>query len=105
MHNQKTYHIYTTEIEAKEDKKNRMVEVVKSQIESFLYHMISLEREPKLMNDIVDYFFIYYNIENNKKDSCKQIIDDFIQTSKEQVNTITITTTTTTTTPSNQSSS
>lgn len=78
MHNQKTYHVYT--IETAEDKKKRLGEVVNTQIQSFLYHMISLEREAKVMNAIVDFLFAYYNIEDNLKESCKQIINDFIHT-------------------------
>ncbi len=61
MHNQKNYNIYN--VESFETKENRLKTLIKSQINSFLYNMISLGTSPKVIRQCLIELVDTYEIE------------------------------------------
>ena len=73
MHNQKKYNLFLDE---KEDlKKGRIKDIVKSQINSNIYKMISFDASITLMNKIINYFSNFYKLEKNVVESFLQLIN------------------------------
>ena len=73
MHNQKNFNIYS-----KEDylaKKERIINIVKFQLHTYLYNMINFEIKKNIIIEIIQEFRIYYDISQNIVDSLNKIID------------------------------
>ena len=60
MHTQKTYNIYES-YEIKEEKKKQLI---KNQINTFIYHMKAFEVKNKLINEIILFFQNYYGLDS-----------------------------------------
>ena len=73
MHNQKNFNIYS-----KEDylaKKERIINIVKFQLHTYLYNMINFEIKKNIIIEIIQEFRIYYDLSQNIVDSLNKIID------------------------------
>ncbi len=74
MHNQKKYNLYTEENDLL--KNIRIKDIVKAQINSNIYNMISFEVNSSLINKIINYFSNFYNLQKSVIDSLNQIINN-----------------------------
>ena len=74
MHNQKKYNLYTEENDLL--KNIRIKDIVKAQINSNIYNMISFEVNTSLINKIINYFSNFYNLQKSVIDSLNQIINN-----------------------------
>ena len=73
MHNQKNFSIYS-----KEDflaKKERIINIVKFQLNTYLYNMLNFDIKKNIITDIIQEFQIYYDLSQNIVDSLNKIID------------------------------
>ena len=74
MHNQKNFNIYS-----KEDysaKKERINNIVKFQLNTYLYNMLSFEVKKNIITDIIQEFKNYYDLGDNVIDSLYKIMDN-----------------------------
>ena len=84
MHNQKNFNIYS-----KEDyltKKERINNIVKFQLNTYIYNMISFEIKKNVIDEIIQDFKKYYDLSQNVTDSLNKIIDNNINKNKEGKN-------------------
>ena len=75
MHNQKNFSIYS-----KEDyltKKERINNIVKFQLNTYIYNMLSFEIKKNIIEEIIQDFKKYYDLSQNVIDSLYQIIKNF----------------------------
>ena len=75
MHNQKKYNLYLEENDVL--KNLRIKDIVKSQLNTNIYNMITLEVNTSLMNKILNYFSNYYKLQKNVIESLNKIINNY----------------------------
>ena len=74
MHNQKNFNIYS-----KEDfttKKERINNIVKFQLNTYIYNMLSFDVKKNFITQMLEEFKNYYDIAQNIIDSLNKIIED-----------------------------
>ena len=74
MHNQKNFNRYSKE--DLDNKKQRINNITKFQISSYLYNMISFDIKKSIMNDIISEFKNYYDLNKDIVDEFNKIIDN-----------------------------
>jgi hypothetical protein len=75
MHNQKKYNLFLEENDVL--KNLRIKDIVKSQLNTNIYNMITLEVNTSLMNKIINYFSNYYKLQKNVIESLNKIINNY----------------------------
>ena len=75
MHNQKKYNLFLEENDLL--KNLRIKDIVKSQLNTNIYNMITLEVNTSLMNKIINYFSNYYKLQKNVIESLNKIINNY----------------------------
>jgi len=75
MHNQKKYNLFLEENDVL--KNLRIKDIVKSQLNTNIYNMITLEVNTSLMNKILNYFSNYYKLQKNVIESLNKIINNY----------------------------
>ena len=75
MHNQKNYNIYSNETIEKKDE--RIKGIVKSQINTSIYDMISFNVKVNIMYEAIQYFFDYYELSDNVRNDLENIVKDY----------------------------
>ena len=74
MHNQKKYNLYLEEDDVL--KKVRIKDIVKSQLNTNIYNMITFEVSTSLMNKIINNFSNHYKLQKSAIESFNQIINN-----------------------------
>ena len=75
MHNQKKYNLYLEENDVL--KGVRIKDIVKLQLNTELYNMISFELNASIMNKVVNYFSNYYKLQKHAIESLNKIINNY----------------------------
>ena len=75
MHNQKKYNLFSNENDVL--KNIRIKDIVKSQLNTNLYNMISFEVNYPLMSKIINYFSNFYKLQKYAIDSLNNIINNY----------------------------
>ena len=84
MHNQKNFNIYS-----KEDyltKKERINNIVKFQLNTYIYNMLNFDIKKNIILDIIQQFKNYYDLSQNIIDSLNIIVDDYKKKNNEKRN-------------------
>ena len=77
MHKQKNFKLYFIEEEKEEEKQNRIYQIAKIQLNTFVYHMLAFDTKKIIITDIIQDFKEYYNLEDSISDSLIKIVDDY----------------------------
>ena len=82
MHNQKNFNIYNTE--TREQKDNRIKNIVKNVINKNLYNMISFEIDYGILKEVITYFLEYYEINEEFKNNILNQVNDYVNKKKKE---------------------
>ena len=82
MHNQKNFNIYNTE--TREQKDNRIKNIVKNVINKNLYNMISFEIDYGILKEVITYFLEYYEINEEVKNNILNQVNDYVNKKKKE---------------------
>ena len=75
MHNQKKYNLFLEENDVL--KNIRIKDIVKAQLNTNIYNMITFEINSSLMNKIINYFSNYYKLQKSVIESFNKIINNY----------------------------
>ena len=78
MHNQKKYNLFSNENDVLRNV--RIKDIVKKQLNTILYDMISFEVNPSLMNKIINHFSNLYKLQQYSIESLNDIINNYKST-------------------------